>query len=44
MWDGVRAIVYVERGAVRAASRNERDVSAAYPALRALASIFRDVG
>ncbi|MDQ7905073.1 non-homologous end-joining DNA ligase [Phytohabitans sp. ZYX-F-186] len=35
-WDGVRAIVYVERGEVRVLSRNDRDVAASYPELRAL--------
>jgi bifunctional non-homologous end joining protein LigD len=30
-WDGVRAVVYVQAGAVRVMSRNERDVTAAYP-------------
>ena len=36
-WDGVRAVVYVERGAVRVLTRNDRDVSASYPELAALA-------
>ena len=30
-WDGVRAVVYVRGGDVRILSRNERDVTAAYP-------------
>jgi bifunctional non-homologous end joining protein LigD len=30
-WDGVRAVVYVQPGGVRVMSRNERDVTAAYP-------------
>jgi bifunctional non-homologous end joining protein LigD len=30
-WDGVRAVVYVSGGEVRILSRNERDVTAAYP-------------
>ncbi|MFC7241079.1 non-homologous end-joining DNA ligase [Catellatospora aurea] len=34
-WDGVRAVVYVEGGRVRAMSRNDLDVTAAYPELRA---------
>ena len=32
-WDGVRAVVYVRPGGVRVLSRNERDVTAAYPDL-----------
>jgi bifunctional non-homologous end joining protein LigD len=35
-WDGVRAVVYVEGGRVRALSRTDRDVTASYPELRAL--------
>jgi bifunctional non-homologous end joining protein LigD len=35
-WDGVRAIVYVEDGDVHALSRNDKDVIAGYPELRAL--------
>ena len=35
-WDGVRALVAVDRGLVRATSRNGNDISAAYPELRAL--------
>lgn len=34
-WDGVRAIVYAEGGRVRALTRNDLDVTAAYPELRA---------
>jgi bifunctional non-homologous end joining protein LigD len=30
-WDGVRAVIYVIGGEVRILSRNERDVTAAYP-------------
>jgi bifunctional non-homologous end joining protein LigD len=37
-WDGVRAIVYVERGEVHILSRNDRDVADSYPELRALPS------
>jgi bifunctional non-homologous end joining protein LigD len=37
-WDGVRATVYVEGGRPRALSRNDRDVTASYPELRALAA------
>src|SRR5438552_1388768 len=35
-WDGVRAIVTLDRGQLRVASRNDRDVADAYPELRAL--------
>jgi bifunctional non-homologous end joining protein LigD len=35
-WDGVRAIVYVEGGRIRALSRTDRDVTASYPELRGL--------
>jgi len=35
-WDGVRAVLYVEGGRVRIVSRNDRDVSVAYPEVRAL--------
>ncbi|HEU5033424.1 MAG TPA: non-homologous end-joining DNA ligase [Mycobacteriales bacterium] len=36
-WDGVRAMVYVLGGRQRVLSRNDRDVTASYPELRALA-------
>jgi bifunctional non-homologous end joining protein LigD len=36
-WDGVRAVVYISGGHVRALSRNDRDVTATYPELRGLA-------
>jgi bifunctional non-homologous end joining protein LigD len=36
-WDGVRAVTYVEGGAVRLMTRNDRDVSATYPELAGLA-------
>lgn len=36
-WDGVRAVVYVEGGRARVLSRNDRDVTASYPELRAMA-------
>jgi bifunctional non-homologous end joining protein LigD len=36
-WDGVRAIVYVDGGRPRALSRNEKDITATYPELRAMA-------
>ncbi len=35
-WDGVRAMLYVEGGRVRIVSRNDHDVSVAYPEVRAL--------
>ncbi|BEP12032.1 hypothetical protein acdb102_03430 [Acidothermaceae bacterium B102] len=36
-WDGVRAVVYVEGGRARVMTRNDREVLAQYPELRALA-------
>ncbi|HSR24401.1 MAG TPA: non-homologous end-joining DNA ligase, partial [Candidatus Eisenbacteria bacterium] len=36
-WDGVRAVVYVDRGTVRVLTRNDREVAATYPELRGLA-------
>jgi bifunctional non-homologous end joining protein LigD len=36
-WDGVRAVVFVEGGRPRIVSRNDRDVTATYPEVRALA-------
>jgi bifunctional non-homologous end joining protein LigD len=35
-WDGVRAIVYVDGGRVRALSRNDKSLAAAFPELRAI--------
>jgi bifunctional non-homologous end joining protein LigD len=35
-WDGVRAIVYVDGGRVRAMSRNDKDLSESFPELRAI--------
>lgn len=35
-WDGVRAIVYVDGGRVRALSRNDRDLTESFPELRAV--------
>jgi bifunctional non-homologous end joining protein LigD len=35
-WDGVRAVAYCEGGRARLLSRNDRDVTASYPELRAL--------
>ncbi|WP_214321841.1 non-homologous end-joining DNA ligase [Nonomuraea sediminis] len=40
-WDGVRAVLYVEGGAVTIMSRNLRDVTAAYPELRMIAGAVR---
>ena len=37
-WDGVRAVVYIEGGRPRALSRNEIDMSVAYPELREMAA------
>ncbi len=39
-WDGVRAIVGVDRGALTVTSRNDRDVAGSYPELRALADAY----
>ncbi len=39
-WDGVRAIVYLDAGKLRVASRNDRDVTRSYPELRALVTRF----
>ena len=35
-WDGYRAIAFLERGSVRLVSRNQNDMTAAYPELRAI--------
>jgi bifunctional non-homologous end joining protein LigD len=35
-WDGVRTVVYVDGGRVRALSRTDRDVTSSYPELRGL--------
>lgn len=35
-WDGVRAIVFVDGGRVRATTRNDKDLSATFPELRAI--------
>ena len=37
-WDGVRAVVYVDGGRARAMSRNDIDMTAAYPELREMAA------
>jgi bifunctional non-homologous end joining protein LigD len=39
-WDGVRVVVYLDRGRIRVASRNDRDVTGGYPELRALLGRF----
>jgi bifunctional non-homologous end joining protein LigD len=39
-WDGVRAIVYLDRGSSRLMSRNDRDVAASYPEIGELAEVF----
>ncbi len=36
-WDGVRAVVYLDRGDLRVLTRNDREVAATYPELRSLA-------
>jgi bifunctional non-homologous end joining protein LigD len=36
-WDGVRATTYIEGGRARVLSRNDKDVTAAYPEIRDLA-------
>ncbi|HEY6739069.1 MAG TPA: non-homologous end-joining DNA ligase [Actinopolymorphaceae bacterium] len=36
-WDGVRAICYVEGGEIRLVSRNDKDITVAYPELTPLA-------
>lgn len=42
-WDGIRALVEVTGGRVRITSRNENDVTAAYPELGGLADIGEDL-
>ena len=42
-WDGIRAITEVQDGRVRIWSRNENDITAAWPELQALGSLGRDV-
>lgn len=37
-WDGVRLVLYIAGGRVRALTRNERDVTSTYPELHALAA------
>ena len=40
-WDGVRALVSVEGGSVRAVSRNGNDITGAYPELASLLSLTK---
>jgi bifunctional non-homologous end joining protein LigD len=40
-WDGIRAIAYVQEGAVRLVTRNGHDVTAQYPELTAIADGVR---
>jgi bifunctional non-homologous end joining protein LigD len=42
-WDGIRVLVRIEAGAVRMWSRNENDVTVAYPELRGIGGVGRDV-
>jgi bifunctional non-homologous end joining protein LigD len=42
-WDGIRALVDVADGRVRIRSRNENDITVAWPELQALGSLGRDV-
>lgn len=42
-WDGIRALVEVADGAVRVWSRNENDISVAWPELQALGALEHDV-
>jgi bifunctional non-homologous end joining protein LigD len=42
-WDGIRALVEVADGRVRVRSRNENDISVAWPELQALASVDHDL-
>lgn len=39
-WDGIRALAEVSGGRVRLLSRNQRDVTAEYPEIRALADVL----
>src|ERR1019366_3476237 len=40
-WDGYRAITFLDRGSVRLVSRNQNDMTAAYPELRAIADAVK---
>ena len=42
-WDGIRALVEVSDGTVRVRSRNDNDITVAWPELQALASLGHDV-
>jgi bifunctional non-homologous end joining protein LigD len=42
-WDGIRALVEVVDGTVRIRSRNENDITVAWPELQALATLGHDV-
>jgi bifunctional non-homologous end joining protein LigD len=42
-WDGIRALVEVAAGTVRVWSRNENDITVAWPELQALGSLSHDV-
>ncbi len=39
-WDGIRAIVFVDHGRVRVASRNEKDLTALFPELRSVGDLL----
>ncbi len=39
-WDGIRAITYVDGGRVRALTRNDKDVTVAFPELRAAGELL----
>jgi bifunctional non-homologous end joining protein LigD len=41
-WDGVRSVVYLDRGDLRVLTRNDREVAATYPELAGLARQLRD--
>jgi len=41
-WDGVRAVAYVRNGGLRLLSRNDKDMTASYPELRALARLVAE--
>ncbi len=42
-WDGIRALVDISAGQLRITSRNDNDVTAAYPELAGLATVSEDV-
>src|SRR3954454_6202355 len=42
-WDGIRVLAEVERGRLRLWSRNENDVTVAYPELQPLAEVGHDL-